>query len=358
MSRAHLDEPNGSVVEPLGGPTGSGMTFRALLVDQTADGVRRDIVELDDEVLPDGEVQVAVEYSSLNYKDGLVLTGAGRLARDHPHVPGIDLAGVVEHSADDRWRPGDRVVSTGWKVGEIWWGGYATKARLRPEWLSPLPPDLTSAQAMAIGTAGFTAMLAIDTLEAGTVQQPPLRPDRGPVAVTGASGGLGGMAVHLLARLGYQVTASSGRIAEHGPDLRALGASRLIDRSELAAESDRPMASEEWAAAVDSVGGTTLASLLGRIRYGGAVAACGLVGGDRVPANVTPFLLRGIALIGIDSVLCPPERRARVWDRLAATVDPATLDTLTTVVTLDQVADMGTEILAGHTRGRTVVAIG
>ena len=333
------------------------MTFRALLVDQTSDGVSRDIVELEEDVLPDGEVLVAVEYSSLNYKDGLVLTGSGRLARDHPHVPGIDLAGVVEHSDDSRWQVGDRVVCTGWKVGEIWWGGYATKARLRPEWLSPLPPNLTGAQAMAIGTAGFTAMLAIDTLESGTAQQPPLGPDRGPVVVTGASGGLGGMAVHLLARLGYEVTASTGRIDEHGSALQALGATELIDRSELAVETDRPMASEQWAAAVDSVGGTTLASLLGRIRYGGLVAACGLAGGDRVPVNVTPFLLRGIGLIGIDSVLCPGERRARIWNRLAETVEADALDALTTEVTLEEVAEMGADILAGHTRGRTVVAL-
>ena len=273
--------------------------FRALLLDQVDDKVNATLTDLEDDRLPAGDVTVAVEYSTLNYKDGLVLNGLGRLVRTYPHVPGVDFAGTVLDSEHDAFKPGDRVVSTGWRVGEIHWGGYAEKARVKGDWLVPLPDGLTSRQAMALGTAGFTAMLAVMALEDHGVA-----PDRGEVLVTGAAGGVGSVAVALLARLGYQVAASTGRESTHDY-LKDLGTGSLIGRDEIATPSGRPLDKERWAGCVDSVGGATLACVLPQIAYGGAVAAVGLAGGNKLETTVIPFLLRGINLLGIDSVMCP-----------------------------------------------------
>lgn len=326
--------------------------FTALLIDQTENGVTHEVVELDDEVLPTGDVTVAVEWSSLNYKDGLVLTGGGRLARDYPHVPGIDLAGSVIDSSAPSFTLGERVVLTGWRVGELWWGGYATKARVRSGWLVSLPDEISTRQAMAVGTAGFTAMLAIDTLE-----KHGLTHDTGPVLVTGASGGLGGSAIHFLSQLGYEVTASTGRASENGDALRALGATSVIERSSIDGPAQRPLLSERWAGCIDAVGGSTLGHVIAEMKYGAAIAACGLAGGDELPANVTPFLLRGISLIGIDSVLCASDRRAHVWQRICDTIDLERLESMTTEVSLAEVTNLGPEILAGKISGRTIVRL-
>jgi acrylyl-CoA reductase (NADPH) len=324
--------------------------FRALLLDQSPDGITADVVELDDDRLPDGDVTVDVEWSSLNYKDGLILKGLGRLVRDYPHVGGIDLAGTVSASADPRYAPGDRVVLTGWRVGEVWWGGYASRARVKGDWLSPLPAGLTTRQAMAVGTAGFTAMMAVDQLQRHGVAAGE------PVLVTGAAGGVGSTAIGLLATLGYDVTASTGRVDSEADALRAIGAANVIDRAEIAAAPERPLLSERWAGAVDAVGSATLAHILAETRYGGAVAACGLAGGNDLPASVVPFLLRGITLYGIDSVMCPAERRAATWARLGEVLDTAALEAMTSEVTLAELPALADEILAGRTRGRVVVA--
>jgi acrylyl-CoA reductase (NADPH) len=323
--------------------------FRALLLDQSTDGLTAEVVELDDDRLPDGDVTIDVEWSSLNFKDGLILTGQGRLVRDYPHVPGIDLAGTVTESADPRYAAGDRVVLTGWRVGEIWWGGYASRARVKGDWLSPLPDGLTTRQAMAVGTAGFTAMMAVDQLQRHGVAA------GDPVLVTGAAGGVGSTAVGLLARLGYAVTASTGRVAAEGDALRAVGATEVIDRAEIAGAPERPLLSERWAGAVDAVGSATLAHVLAETRYGGAVAACGLAGGNDLPTTVIPFLLRGVTLYGIDSVMCPAERRAATWARLGEVLDTAALETMTSEITLEELPALAGEILAGRTRGRVVV---
>lgn len=323
--------------------------FRALLLDRSADAVTSDVVDLDDDRLPDGDVTVAVEWSSLNYKDGLILKGLGRLVRDYPHVPGIDLAGTVEASDDERYSPGDRVVLTGWRVGEIWWGGYASRARVKGDWLSPLPDGITTRQAMAVGTAGFTAMMAVDQLQRhGLVAGDP-------VLVTGAAGGVGSTAVSLLARLGFTVTASTGRVDEEGDALRAIGASAVIDRGEIGEAPERPLLAERWAGAVDAVGSATLAHILAEMRYGGAVAACGLAQGNDLPTTVIPFLLRSVTLYGIDSVMCPAERRAATWRRLAEILDTDALESMTSEVTLEELPALADEILAGRVRGRVVV---
>lgn len=323
--------------------------FRALLLDQTADGMTTEVVELDDDRLPDGDVTVDVEWSSLNFKDGMVLKGQGRLVRDYPHVPGIDLAGTVVDSADERFAAGDRVVLTGWRVGEIWWGGYATRAKVKADWLTPLPDGLTTRQAMAVGTAGFTAVMAVDQLERHGIGA------GDPVLVTGAAGGVGSTAVNALARLGAEVTASTGRVEAEGDALRALGATHVLDRAEIADAPTRPLLSERWAGCVDAVGSATLAHVLAEVRYGGAVAACGLAGGNDLPTTVVPFLLRGITLYGIDSVMCPPARRAHVWQRTAELVDLDLLESMTSEVGLDALPALADEILAGRTRGRVVV---
>ncbi|MCP3992851.1 MAG: oxidoreductase [Actinomycetia bacterium] len=326
------------------------MSFTALLLDQTDDGVSAAITELDDDRLPEGTVTVAVEWSSLNYKDGMVLQGIGRLVRNYPHVPGIDLAGTVEASDDDRYQPGDRVALTGWRVGEAHWGGYAGRARVSGDWLVPLPENISTRQAMAVGTAGFTAMQALLALEANGLQPGA----DSPLLVTGASGGVGGSAILWGAAGGHHVVASTGR-PENSDDLQALGAAEIIDRSELADKPQRPLASERWAGCIDAVGGDTLAHVLTEMAYGGSVAACGLAGGNGLDTTVIPFLLRGVSLLGIDSVMCPAEERLGVWSRIADAIDAGRLDALTSEVGLEEVAALAPAIMAGQVKGRTVV---
>lgn len=325
--------------------------FRALVLEEADKAVSASIQDLDESSLPDGDVTVAVSYSTLNYKDGMILKGLGRLVRTYPHVPGIDFAGTVTASDSPDYRPGDKVILTGWRVGETHWGGYAQKARVRSEWLVPLPDGLSEKQAMAIGTAGFTAMLAVMELQGHFI-----RPDTGPVLVTGANGGVGGVAVALLAAGGYAVHASTGRmeLADH---LKALGAAEIVARDELAAVPERPLLSERWAGAVDAVGGTTLACILPQMKYLGAVAACGLAGGTKLDTTVIPFLLRGVRLLGIDSVMCPAARRVEAWSRLAAEMPKDALDALTQEVPLSALPQQADRILKGQIRGRLVVDV-
>ena len=325
--------------------------FRALILEKTGDGpaVAR-IADLPDDDLPAGEVTVAVEYSTLNYKDGLCLaaTGSG-LVRHWPHVAGIDFAGVVEASQDARYRPGDRVVLTGWRVGEVQWGGYASRARVMADWLVPLPDGLTTRQAMAVGTAGLTAMLALLALE-----DHGLVPAAGEVLVTGAAGGVGSVAVALLARLGYRVAAVTGR-PETGAYLRKLGAARILPRADLAETVKRPLEAETWAGCIDAVGGAMLARVLGQLQHGASVAAVGLAGGAALPASVIPFLLRGVNILGIDSVLCPYERRQRAWGRIAHDLPLDLLETMILPAVLADLPALGAAILQGAVRGRVVV---
>ncbi|HZB90342.1 MAG TPA: MDR family oxidoreductase [Stellaceae bacterium] len=323
--------------------------IKALVLREAEGKVRAAIERIDESTLPPGEVTVAVEYSTLNYKDGLVLNGLGRLVRSYPHVPGIDLAGTVERSEAGEVKPGDKVVLTGWRVGELTWGGYAEKARVKASQLVKLPEGLTTKRAMAIGTAGFTAMLAAMALE-----EHGLRPDKGDVLVTGAAGGLGSVAVAVLAKLGYRVVASTGRPDQHAY-LSDLGAAGFIDRAELAKPPSRPLDSERWAGAIDAVGSTTLATLLTQLKYGASVASCGLAGGNDLPTSVVPFLLRGVNLLGIDSVMCPVERRKTAWSRLARDLPTAKLDALTETVPLEALPELGQKILKGGVRGRVVV---
>ena len=327
--------------------------FRAVVVAQDAAGVARAAVqELPDDRLPGGEVTVAVEYSTVNYKDGLCLspTGAG-LVRSYPHVPGIDFAGVVEASGDPRYRIGVKVVLTGWRVGELHWGGYATRARVRADWLVPLADGLTTRQAMAVGTAGLTAMLAVLALEDhGMV------PAGGEVLVTGAAGGVGSVAVAILAQLGYAVAAVTGR-PETADYLRGLGASRIIPRADLAETVKRPLEAEVWGGCIDAVGGAMLARVLGQLKYGASVAAVGLAGGAGLPASVIPFLLRGVNLLGIDSVLKPFDGRQRAWARLARDLPLDRLEAMIRPATLAEVPDLGAAILRGEVRGRVVVDV-
>jgi acrylyl-CoA reductase (NADPH) len=326
------------------------MTFTALLLDKTDDGVAAALTELEDDRLPAGDVTVAVEWSSLNYKDGMILQGIGRLVRDYPHVPGVDLAGTVEASDDDRYQPGDRVAITGWRVGEVHWGGYAHRARVDADWLVKIPDSLSTRQAMVVGTAGFTAMQALMALE----RQGLTPGSEQPLLVTGASGGVGSSAVLWASTCGHHVVASTGR-PENGDDLKALGAAEIIDRTELAGNPDRPLLRERWAGCIDAVGGETLAHVLAETTYGGSVAACGLAGGNGLSTTVIPFLLRGVNLLGIDSVLCPYQHRLAVWSQIADVADGGKLDALATEVPLDGVADLAPEILAGKVKGRTVV---
>lgn len=325
------------------------MSFRALVLTLTDDDLIAEVQTLDDDRLPQGDVTVDVEWSSLNYKDGMILRGVGRLVRDFPHVPGVDLAGTVVESDSDRFAPGDRVVCTGFFVGERWWGGYAQRARLRSEWLVKVPGSLTTRQTMEVGTAGLTAMLCVDALE-----RDGLRPDSGPVLCTGAAGGVGSYAVHLLAQLGYQVTASTGR-PETEQYLRDIGATDVISREEIADAPAKPMLSERWAGCVDAVGGATLAHVLAETRYGGAVAACGNTAGNDLPTSVLPFILRNVRLLGVDSVNVPADRRAPLWQRLGELCDPAFFAAATTVVGLDELPAAAARILAGEVRGRVLV---
>jgi acrylyl-CoA reductase (NADPH) len=327
--------------------------FKALLLEKNDAGQAvATLREMEDSALPPGEVTVAVEYSTLNYKDGLCLspTGSG-LVRSYPHVAGIDFAGTVETSDDARYRPGDKIVLTGWRVGEGHWGGYATRARVKADWLVPLPPGLTSRSAMAVGTAGLTSMLAVLALE-----DHGLTPAKGEVLVTGAAGGVGSVAVALLARLGYQVAAVTGR-PETEAYLRDLGAARIIPRADLAETVKRPLEAEVWAGCIDAVGGPMLARVLGQMKYGASVAAVGLAGGSGLPASVIPFLLRGINLLGIDSVLMPFAGRQRAWGRIATDLPLAKLEAMVEPATLADLPALGAAILKGEIKGRVVVDV-
>ncbi|TDR54957.1 acrylyl-CoA reductase (NADPH) [Halomonas ventosae] len=322
--------------------------FKAILIDKQDDGQHVSLEELDESRLPEGDVTVRVDCSTLNYKDALAITGKGPVVRAFPMVPGIDLAGTVESSSTDAYRPGDAVLLNGWGVGEKHWGGLAEKARLDSRWLIPHPSAFSARQSMAIGTAGYTAMLSVMALEKQGVT-----PDQGDVLVTGANGGVGSYAIALLARLGYRVLASTGRL-EETDYLKGLGAQEVIDRAELS-EPGRPLAKERWAAAIDSVGSHTLANVLAGTRYGGTVAACGLAQGMDLPSSVAPFILRGVTLVGIDSVMRSYEDRVEAWRRLGELLAPEQLDAITRTIGLEEAIDTAGELLAGRVRGRVVV---
>ncbi len=327
--------------------------FNALLVrkddesGKTSAAVEQ--ISLDD--LPHGEVTVAVEYSTVNYKDGLCIGPGGGLVRNYPHVPGIDFAGTVETSEDGRYQPGDEVVLTGWRVGEAHWGGYAQKARVKADWLVPLPQGLTTRQAMAVGTAGFTAMLAVMALE-----DHGLKTGHGPVLVTGAAGGVGSVATAILAQLGHEVAAVTGR-PETESYMRDLGASKIVPRAEINETVKRPLEGETWAGCVDAVGGAMLARVLGQMKYGASVAAVGLAGGAALPATVIPFLLRGVNLLGIDSVMQPYDNRVRAWQRIAQDLPMEKLDAMIQPATLEDLPGLGADILKGQVKGRVVVDV-
>jgi acrylyl-CoA reductase (NADPH) len=323
--------------------------FRALVLREADGKVSAQIERLPETALPDGEVIVDVEYSTLNYKDGLILKGLGRLVRKYPHVPGVDFAGRVSLSTTPEYKPGDAVLLTGWRVGEVHWGGFAEKARVKASQLVRLPQGLTTKRARAVGTAGFTAMLAVMALE-----EHGLKPGAGEVLVTGAAGGLGSVGVALLAKLGHAVVASTGRAETHDY-LKALGAQGIIDRASLAQVPTRPLDSERWAGAIDAVGSTTLATVLTQLKYNASAAACGLAGGNDLPTTVLPFLLRGVNLLGIDSVMCPKPRREAAWARIVRDLPMDKLDAMTSVVPLSELPELASEILKGSTRGRVVV---
>jgi acrylyl-CoA reductase (NADPH) len=325
-------------------------TFKAILIRKTDDGQSVGLADFDEKDLMDGDVTVRVEWSCLNYKDGLAVTGSAPVVRRFPMIPGIDFAGMVEASEHPDWKPGDRVILNGWGLGETHLGAYAEKARVRGDWLVPMPLGMTGREAMAIGTAGYTAMLAVLALERHGIT-----PERGPVVVTGAAGGVGSVAVALLAKLGYQVVASTGRMAE-ADYLRRLGAGEVIDREELSGPV-RPLAKERWAGGVDAVGSTVLANVLSMTRYGGAVAACGLAGGMDLPTSVAPFILRAVSLLGIDSVQCPQSVRREAWKRLASDLDRGKLQAMTREIDFVEVAEAGRSIVEGQVRGRIVVKV-
>ena len=326
------------------------MTFRAVRADKTDAGQVVQFVDMDESELMDGDVTIRVTHSTVNYKDGLTLSGKSPVIRRFPMVLGVDLAGIVESSRRSDFSPGDEVVLTGHGLSETHFGGYAERARVNGDWLVKLPAGLTRAQAMAIGTAGFTAMLALMAIE-----RHDLTPSAGAALVTGAAGGVGSMAISLFADKGWRVIASTGRASE-APYLKTLGADEIIDRATLSAPG-KPLGKEQWAAAVDSVGSTTLANVLAQTRYGGAVAACGLAAGMDLPASVAPFILRGVSLLGIDSVHCPKARRLEAWRRLALDLDRDKLVSMTETIPLDDVFAAGSRILKGETRGRLVVTI-
>lgn len=326
------------------------MSFRALVTQAPIDGVTTSAVEmLDDSRLPEAEVTVDIEWAGLNYKDGLCLLGQGGLVRSFPHVAGIDFAGTVRESDDGRYRTGDKVVLTGWRVGEVHWGGYAERARIKGDWLVPLPEGFSTREAMTVGTAGLTAMLAIDRLESMG-----LTPDRGEVLVTGAAGGVGSIAVMLLGTLGYKVAALSGR-PQYGEMLRALGATVILGRNAFLAEPDKPLEQARYAAAIDSVGGDILGKLLRQIAYGGSVASIGNAAGIGLKTNVLPFILRGVNLLGIDSVMQPFEARMVAWERLAALFDSAAYGSNIEEIGLAALPGKAAEILRGAVRGRVLV---
>ena len=324
--------------------------FKAIRIDKDASGYRAAYSEFDENELMDGDVTVRVTHSTVNYKDGLAITGKSPVVRRFPMIPGIDFAGVVESSSDPAFKPGDEVVLNGWGCGETHFGGYAQKARVRGDWLVPLPKAFSAAQSMAIGTAGYTAALAVLALE-----KHGLTPDRGPVLVTGAAGGVGSIAIALLARAGWRVIASTGR-KDEADFLTYLGASEIIDRAELSAPG-KPLGKERWAAAIDAVGSHTLANVLAQTAYEGAVAACGNAQGMDLPTSVAPFILRGVCLLGIGSVMKPRAARLEAWDLLARDLDPTKLAELSQTIGLYKVMQTAAEILEGKVRGRVIVEI-
>ena len=324
--------------------------FKAIRIDKAEKGTTAALVQFDEADLMEGDVTVRVEWSTLNYKDGLAVTGKAPVVRRFPMIAGIDFAGTVEQSSHPRWKAGDRVICNGWGLGETHLGAYAEKARVKGDWLVALPDGISARDAMAIGTAGYTAMLAVLALE-----HHGLAPSQGPVVVTGAAGGVGSVAISILSKLGYHVIASTGRVSEAGY-LRDLGAAEVIDRNELSGAA-KPLAKERWAGGVDSVGSTTLANLLSMTSYRGAIAACGLAAGMDLPTSVAPFILRGVCLLGIDSVMCPIDVREVAWKRLSSDLDHGKLSEITHEIGLSDVIEAGARILAGQVRGRIVVKI-
>jgi acrylyl-CoA reductase (NADPH) len=336
-------------------------TFRGLMLHEDGGTIVPRLEAVDETRLPPGEVTVAVEYSTLNYKDAMVLQGLGRLVRNYPHIPGVDFAGIVERSDSPEFHPGDPVILTGWRVGEVQWGGYAEKARVKASWLVRRPEGLSAAQAMAVGTAGFTAMLAVMALERHGLRPGPTGQAlglkaHGDVLVTGAAGGVGSVAIALLSALGHRVVAATGR-PDQRDYLTDLGAADLIERAALAATPTRPLDRERWAGAIDAVGGNTLATILTQLEYRASVAACGLAGGSDLPATVIPFLLRGVNLLGIDSVMCPREERTEAWRRLARDLPLDRLERMTRIEPLGALPGLAPKILKGEVRGRTVIDI-
>jgi len=325
-------------------------TFKAIVIDKADSGQTARLTDFDEKDLMVGDVTVRVEWSTVNYKDGLAITGKAPVVRRFPMIAGVDFSGTVESSSHPKWKPGDQVILNGWGLGETHLGAYAEKARVKGDWLIRRPPGIGAREAMAIGTAGYTAMLAVIALERAGVD-----PSRGPVIVTGAAGGVGSVAVALLAELGYAVAASTGR-PEEGAYLKDLGASEIINRNELTGPA-RPLAKERWAGGIDAVGSTTLANVLSMTRYGGAVAACGLAGGMDLPITVAPFILRGVSLVGIDSVMCPLAHREAAWRRLGTDLDRNKIAAMTNEIGLDEVIAAGKCIVDGKVRGRIVVKI-
>jgi len=330
-------------------------SFRALMLtqDEDADGkgaVHATVTNLSNDDLPEGgDVLIAVDHSTLNYKDGLIINGLGKLVRDYPHIPGVDLAGTVISSSDDRYKAGDQVVATGWRMGEIWWGGHAQRARIKADWLVPLPDGMTTRQVMAMGTAGLTAVLSIMALE-----KHGLTPDQGDVLVTGAAGGVGSMAVMMLARRGFSVAAVTGR-PETADYLTQLGASKIIPREDLSEPTTRPMESAIWAGCIDNVGGSTLSRVIGQMAYGASIASLGNAGGIKIETNVLPFILRGVNLLGIDSVMQPYENRVEAWQNAAKWMDLDNLDAMVTETNLEAVPEYARAILKGQVKGRVLV---
>jgi acrylyl-CoA reductase (NADPH) len=324
--------------------------FKAIVIEKADGGTKVALADFDEANLMDGDVTVRVEYSTLNYKDGLAVTGKAPVVRRFPMIAGIDFAGTVESSTHASWKPGDKVILNGWGCGETHLGAYAEKARVKGDWLVPLPKTMSAREAMAIGTAGYTAMLAVMAIERHGVT-----PANGPIAVTGAAGGVGSVAIAILAKRGYTVHAVTGRPQE-ADYLRGLGASEIVERKELSGPA-KPLAKERWAGGIDAVGSTTLANLLSMTRYGGAVAACGLAAGMDLPGSVAPFILRGVCLYGIDSVMCPLERRREAWKRLESGLDRQKLATMTREIGLSDVIGVAPEILSGQVRGRIVVKV-
>jgi len=324
--------------------------FSAIMIDKTEEGQTVTLQQLDDSALPEGDVTVDVAYSTLNFKDGLAITNSSPVVRKFPMVPGIDLVGTVSESSSSEWKVGDTVVLNGWGVGETHWGGLSQKARLKGEWLVPLPNAFTPAQAMAIGTAGYTAALCVDALiDAGVT------PEQGEILVTGATGGVGSVAIAILKKLGFTVAALTGKMSEEAY-LKGLGADSVIDRAEFA-EKGKPLQKERWAGVVDAAGSHTLANAIAQTKYGGAVAACGLAQGFDLPSTVMPFILRGVSLLGIDSVMAPRSKRLKAWDRLAKDLDPAALDTIAQTIGLGEAIDTAKKFMSGEVKGRYIVDV-